>query len=243
MTYEEQIKQRNRILGIKSKKSNKKTNPAGSRYNPVRLTARTSSNPIIIGKDYPTNDGGYVTALEDNGWKSVTVLTCFNETKVVRRADLNNGEVRTNLASSESTTPIGIAFTGMRRRAMDRGDSCNVEPYLQNYKNFREWVLANGWFDGCVVCRNGDTGDYSRDNIRLDTRASNTVEAHAKTYYLIDPKGKPTAIYNMTQFCRDNPEYSKCKSSLLALAKDPTYSKSFRGWKRASPTIVKTLQK
>lgn len=92
-------------------------------------------------------------------------------------------------------------YQAMRRRARSRE---NCEVLFNNYLDFKMWALDNGWVKGCCVCRNGDTGDYSKDNTRIDTKQSNVEEAHSIHYWFTDPTGVVVEIYNLSKFCREN---------------------------------------
>jgi hypothetical protein len=75
----------------------------------------------------------------------------------------------------------------MRKRANQRGKSCNVSPLWSTYIGFKSWSLSNGYNDTLVLCRNGDVGDYSPDNARWDTKGNNAREACSKVYKLLSP--------------------------------------------------------
>lgn len=103
----------------------------------------------------------------------------------------------------ESTSKMYKQWINMSQRARKRTD-CRVTGGFDDYEFFREWCFKNGWFEGCNICRNGDIGDYSPDNCRIDTRGANVAEAMAKTYRFIDPEGSVRKIYNLQKFCREN---------------------------------------
>ena len=46
-----------------------------------------------------------------------------------------------------------------------------------NYHEFKRWALANGWEEGLVISRNGDTGNYEPTNCSWKTRVENCIEA------------------------------------------------------------------
>lgn len=92
----------------------------------------------------------------------------------------------------------------MRKRARERGDSCNVCPEWLVFENFRDWALHNGFLDNLVLCRNGDEGDYSPTNCRWDTNHSNRIEAEAEHWVAVSPDDEEIPVYNMAAFCREH---------------------------------------
>ena len=67
----------------------------------------------------------------------------------------------------------------MRRRAKNR-EQCGVCSLWESYLSFKEWALMHGYEETLVLCRNGDVGDYTPDNVRWDTKGNNTLEYHGK---------------------------------------------------------------
>lgn len=106
-----------------------------------------------------------------------------------------------------------------------KGERCEV--LFEGYLDFSEWAISSGWRKGLAVCREGDVGDYSKDNCRIDTVSSNSVEAHAKIWKLLSPDGKTLEVYNLKQFCLDN-NLQQSKMSLV-MNGGRTHHK---GWKR-----------
>ena len=101
----------------------------------------------------------------------------------------------------ETGTPLYKQWEVLKWRAKNR-EECEVE--FTSYADFKDWALNNGWVKGLSVCRNGDVGNYSRTNCRMDTIQSNTEEVMAKTYTFLSPDGEEITFFNMRKFCREN---------------------------------------
>lgn len=95
-------------------------------------------------------------------------------------------------------------WLGMRRRCISRGDSCNYHKEWDDYQNFKDWSLSNGYNDDKILCRNGDVGDYEPDNCRWDTQQSNNEENFSKHYKFVNPDGDVVELFNIRKFGRDN---------------------------------------
>lgn len=72
-------------------------------------------------------------------------------------------------------TPKGI-FSVQKRKAKQR----NIEWKLSFDEWWDLWQRSGKWngrgVSGYVMCRNGDTGPYSIDNVRIDSFSSNSLE-------------------------------------------------------------------
>ncbi len=120
--------------------------------------------------------------------------------------------------------PLYNQWFPMHRRAANRED-CKV--LFPSYLEFKKWALSNGWVKGLCVCRTDDKGNYSSDNARIDTRASNNIEKSAKTFFLISPEGNPVEVYNMTDFCKGTGLDRSCMTKLGKGKRE-----SHKGWTR-----------
>lgn len=88
----------------------------------------------------------------------------------------------------------------MNRRAKSRED-CVV--MFKDYQHFKSWALSSGWERGLCFCRNGDTGNYTPKNMRLDTKANNNIEDKASKFSLVSPEGVRYHGVNIASFARD----------------------------------------
>ncbi len=125
-----------------------------------------------------------------------------------------------------SRHPIGYAWQGIVKRCKDRqstGEDCQNK-FVDIY-HFHDYAMANGWFDGCVVCRKGDVGHYAPDNIYFGTQQQNNEEARAKHWELFNPNGEFVNIYNLNKYCREN-DLDMGHLSKVAHGK----VKSYKGW-------------
>lgn len=157
---------------------------------------------------------------------------CGN-TAVVRGGDLRNGSstscgcltVETTAKRSlkhggcrnKKKTRLYHCWVSMRQRARvrtERGDVCSVDEAWDDFANFEEWSLKNGYTDDKVLCRNGDVGDYSPENSRWDTQQNNVDECIANNkpehigtifskYAFKSPDGVVYTGANIKKFCRD----------------------------------------
>tara|TARA_R110000851_G_scaffold310397_1_gene470187 strand:+ start:167 stop:529 length:363 start_codon:yes stop_codon:yes gene_type:complete len=91
----------------------------------------------------------------------------------------------------------------MRRRSKMR-DNCYVDNEWNDFLNFKNWSLKNGYSSDLILCRKGDTGNYSPNNVRWGTSQSNVEESLAKRYLVTKPSGDQEVVYNMNKFCREN---------------------------------------
>jgi hypothetical protein len=107
-----------------------------------------------------------------------------------------------NTTHGLSKHPLYTNFMGMHRRASAR-NNCNVCELFCDIHKFFDWAMSNGYKEGLSLCRNGDIGDYSPDNVRWDTEANNQRESHAKKYKLI-LNGKEIDVYNLRKYCIEN---------------------------------------
>lgn len=84
-------------------------------------------------------------------------------------------------------TPKGI-FSVQKRKAKQRG----IEWKLSFNEWWKVWEESGKWnqrgVDGYAMCRNGDSGSYSMDNVRIDTFKNNSLENY--TIIGIDNKGR-----------------------------------------------------
>lgn len=84
-------------------------------------------------------------------------------------------------------TPKGI-FSVQKRKAKQRG----IEWKLSFDEWWKTWQESGKWdergVNGYVMCRNGDSGPYSMDNVRIDTFKNNSLENY--TMMGIDNKGR-----------------------------------------------------
>lgn len=132
------------------------------------------------------------------------------------------------LKHGESHSPIYTAWSAMKQRAERRtkaGESCEVTGGFEVYECFKQWAMSNGWRKGLCVCRKKDKGNYSPDNVRIGSRLSNSVEACAKTYRLIDPSGNMVVIRNLEGFCEGK---GLCPSNMRKVHSGSR--KSHKGW-------------
>ena len=51
------------------------------------------------------------------------------------------------------------------------------EEWLNDYRKFYDWMMANGYEKGMVVSRNEDKGNYEPSNCKVKTHSENSVEA------------------------------------------------------------------
>lgn len=72
-------------------------------------------------------------------------------------------------------TPKGI-FSAQKRKAKQRG----IKWELSFDEWWKVWEESGKWnqrgVDGYAMCRNGDSGSYSMDNVRIDTFKNNSLE-------------------------------------------------------------------
>lgn len=87
----------------------------------------------------------------------------------------------------------------MKERSLARED-CEVYAPWQDFIAFRDWAVMNGYSDDLVLCRTGDTGNYSPNNVRWDTKRNNHIEAKAKHYTFV-LEGEKVEVYNLSAFC------------------------------------------
>lgn len=93
-------------------------------------------------------------------------------------------------------------WSDMLQRSKRRG--CEVYPEWRKYEGFRDWAFLSGYEEHLVLCRNGDTGNYTPTNSRWDIRGNNMREAHAAYYEVMYPDGTTEIIRNLSEFCRNN---------------------------------------
>jgi hypothetical protein len=102
-------------------------------------------------------------------------------------------------------TRLRYCWRSMKRRSRQRiakGIPCNVCVEWLDYTVFEVWATANGYNDSLIMCREGDVGDYKPSNVRWDTKASNLIEAKAKSYKFMY-EGQLVEVYNLRQFCKE----------------------------------------
>lgn len=99
------------------------------------------------------------------------------------------------------------SYRGMLSRAEKRnrtGDPCRIFEGWLCFETFKDWSLRNGWKQGMELCRNKDTGDYSPENVRWDTKDSNRKEAHSKEWRVVNPEGVGYTFHSLNAFCKQH---------------------------------------
>jgi hypothetical protein len=69
---------------------------------------------------------------------------------------------------------------------------------------FRLWAEASGYNDDLVLCREGDEGDYTPDNVRWDTKSNNSKEYNLCMWEVTTPDKNKVLVNNMVEYCEEN---------------------------------------
>lgn len=136
-------------------------------------------------------------------WKCI--CDCGNFTKV-RSGDLMNGHIKScGCLRNESTmkrrtkhnmsqTPIYICWNNMKQRCTNPhatgyeyygAKGIRVCKEWQNFKNFYNWAISNGWKEGMTIERIDIYGAYEPDNCKWITKQEqkyNRSDSHFITY-------------------------------------------------------------
>ncbi len=191
----------------------------------------------MVGKRY-----GRIIILSDTEPRRTSTKTqrqvickclCGNPNEFVRIAqDIRRGDiVSCGCLSKESLVdkaePKGLygSWYGLQIRAERRslsGDLCRVFEGWLCFETFKEWSLRNGWKEGMELCRNKDSGDYSPENVRWDTKTSNRQEAHGKGWLVTSPTGTEYPVLSLGSFCEEHGLGSASKLYKSAKTGKPT---------------------
>ena len=147
--------------------------------------------------------------------------------RMIKRKNPSCGCKRTTHGSTK--TDLIQVWYDMRSRAKKRtanGDVCRMyQPWDDDFLVFKNWAYSAGYKKGLHICRNGDKGDYTPDNVRWDTPANNAKEAHSRYYDLISEDGEKFTVYNLSEFCREK-KFSR--SSLRKTESSGSFHKGFK---------------
>lgn len=116
--------------------------------------------------------------------------------------------------------PLYWTWRSRSRDRVARSLECSIDDRWATFESFIMNPPRGDWFVGAVLCRDGDTGPYSPENCRWDTRAANASEAH---------KGKPKTQEQIAKrtASRDGAAIgAKISASLSGRMSEP----STRGW-------------
>jgi len=83
---------------------------------------------------------------------------------------------------------------------------CTIHNEWYNFQNFAQWFHkyhVKGYALDKDIKVKGNK-HYSPETCLFVRIEDNTIEAHAKYYDLINPKGEEIEVYNMREFCRVN---------------------------------------
>lgn len=111
------------------------------------------------------------------------------------------------------------------RYATYGGAGVTVCSEWHNFQNYAKWFTENKII-GLHVDKDV-TGEklYSPNTCRFLTPADNNIEAHAKYWTVVSPKGESMRVFNLSAFCRDN----NLDSGNMSRAMN-NKSKSHKGW-------------
>lgn len=115
----------------------------------------------------------------------------------------------------EYKTRIYQCWQNMKARAKSRED-CNVCKEWKTFPPFKKWSLENGYSGNLILCRIGDSGDYSPENVRWDTRQSNNEEANCLRWEAISPDGESFTFNNLSKFCKEQGLHSGCMGKVAS---------------------------
>ncbi len=105
--------------------------------------------------------------------------TCYHKSKIVH---------------GMSDTSAYLSWNDMRQRC-DNPNSKNYSIYgMDGITYDKEWNtfegfwndMSEGWFEGACICRNGDSGNYEKHNVKWDTRRNNSIESSNKPHMILD---------------------------------------------------------
>lgn len=184
-----------------------------------------------VGTKFNIANGGVATILKYNKWDDVLVELSHGHKRVVQIGSLRRGEVTDRMIPS--VYGIGIIGNGKYKPGRNGKHSmqykswnemlkrCYSEKYQSKYPTYKgcsvcdEWLNLQNfgrWFDNNYVdglhldkdIKTKGNKQYSPSTCTFVTCADNTIEAHAKNYTVISPKGDIIKVYNMAEFCRVN---------------------------------------
>lgn len=171
--------------------------PSNSVYNRLRVLGYSkkfkNTNGKILNTVICICDCGKMLLVEHRSVRNGKTRSCG-----CLREDLNI--VHGNTVGGE--TRLHACWRSMHRRSRERGDSCRITPMWFDFKNFEKWASSAGYSDELVLCRNGDIGDYSPDNVRWDTQGNNMKETR-KNYEITTPNGEIHNIVGLELFCNE----------------------------------------
>ena len=153
---------------------------------------------------------------ETRGGRQHVFCTCeCGDFKEVKTKYLMNGDtqscgclkrdvmIKRNTTHSLCGERLHTCWVDMRKRSRNR-ECCSISPEWSDYLNFKDWALNNGYAQDKVLCREGDTGDYTPENSRWDSKANNTIEAKGFYWKITFSTGENLEVYNLRQYCKDN---------------------------------------
>ena len=187
---------------------------------------------LDIKKTYKTNNYGDLKIVTYHNNASVDVefiSTGYRAT--VRFSSINRGAVKDKLYPR--VYGVGFLGTGKHKAAVDGKRTkayatwtdmlercysdkaqarrptykgCSVAKEWHNFQNFSAWFNDN-YSDGLHLDKDiliKGNRVYSPEACMFVTRAQNNIEAFAKHYKFISPKGELVEIYNLLDFCKKN---------------------------------------
>lgn len=96
-----------------------------------------------------------------------------------------------NTTHGMSGTPIWRSWWKMLRRSSGQVpgyEHVGRDPKWDSFEGFLD-SMGDTWFEGAVLCRSEDTGDYEPGNCRWDTPSANSVERANRSKHLL-PDGR-----------------------------------------------------
>lgn len=118
----------------------------------------------------------------------------------------------------DTGTRLYQCWKSMRVRAKSR-EGCKVFLPWDDFSVFKLWAESAGYKDTLVLCREGDIGDYRPDNVRWDTKRSNSREGTVCTWEVTTPEGVTVEVIDMVTYCEEN---NLCAFTMRGIARGKT---------------------